>query len=122
MDGDRNNPQPRANQHHDRSSIGLGELGEVLGVSRMVKAGAIEGFLVYRVGDERSGAPAADITDGGLDRAEDRRRIVGVWAARRSANRLADRHDRKRLAKDGRGLIWSIDGTNRHRPAESLSQ
>ena len=64
-----------------------GELGEILGVPGMTKAGAIKAVLVDRVGDERRGAPAAHIADGGLDRAEDRRRIAGVRPARLRADR-----------------------------------
>jgi len=88
----------------------------------MMKAGAIKALLVDRVGNEGSGAPAADIADGGLDRPQDRRRIVGVRPTRLSTNPDADRYDRERIAEDRRCSSRLIDWPNRHWPAEPPDQ
>ena len=75
-----------------------------------------------RVGDERRGAPIADVADGGLDRAEDRRRIARVRAARLGTNSRVDRHDRKRVREDGGRSIRRVDRPDRYRPVEPPSQ
>src|SRR5947207_14914082 len=46
MNRNRDYAQPRAHQHHDRSRASLRELGEVLGMAGMVKAGSIEAGLL----------------------------------------------------------------------------
>src|SRR5262245_20750834 len=122
MDRNGAHSQPRAHEHHDRRFDGPGEFGEILGVSGMVEPGAIETVFVDWVGDDRRGAPAADIADGVLDGAEDGRRIAGVGPARLGANGHPDGHDRERLAKGGQRSIGSVDRANRYRPVEALSQ
>ena len=122
MDGHGNNPQPRAYQHHYRNLVSRRELGEVLGVARMMKAGAIEALLVNRVGHQRGGATAANIAHGDLDRAKDRRRVGSVWAAGHSMNGCADWCDRKRVWENGRCARRSVDRTNRHLPVETPGQ
>src|SRR5207248_8423195 len=88
----------------------------------MVKAGSIEAVLVDRVGDHRRGAPIAHVADGGLDRAEDRGRIAGVWAARLGTNGHVDRYDRKCVPKDQRRALGRVDRPDRYRPVEPPSQ
>ncbi len=79
-----------------------GQFGQIFGVPGMAKPGAIEAVLVDRVGDKRRRAPAAHIGDGGVDRADDRRRIGGVGLSRPAAHRRAERRHRKRRAEDAR--------------------
>src|SRR5207249_12157788 len=58
MDGDRDRAQARRAQHHDRRGSGssLARQGaEIGGVAFIGEAGAVEGFLLDRVGDDGGG-------------------------------------------------------------------
>jgi len=66
----------------------------------MGKAGAVEAVLVDRIGDQRRGAAVTDIGDGGVDRADDSRRIRRIGMACPPAQRGADRRDRQGFAEN----------------------
>ena len=122
MDGDWDDPQRRTDEHHHRGLSGSREVREIFGVPGMVKTGAIKAVLVYRVGHERRGSPAADIPDGGFNRMEDRWRVARVGARRSSMNCPTDWGDRNGVVENGQRLIRSIDRSNRCRPSETPSQ
>ena len=120
MNGNRDNAQSRAHQHHDRNPITPRQLGKVFGMSGMMKTGPVKAFLVDRVRNERSSAPAANIADSGLDRAQDGGRVARIRAARLGPDGVAHRHDRERVVEYKQCPIRSVDRPDRHGPAKLL--
>ena len=78
----RDDPQSGAREHHHRDFGNPGKRGEIFGVSGVLKAGPIKALFVDRIGDERGGAPAHDITNPGLYRAEGRLHARGLTNVR----------------------------------------
>src|SRR6516165_754854 len=122
MNGYRYDTQPRADEHHHRCFADPGKSGQILGVSWIPKAGAVKAVLVYRIGDERCRVPGQHVTDPGLDRAEDSRRIRRIGVRRQGPQGDADRGDRESFGKYRRRVFRSADRLNRYRPTETASQ
>ena len=84
------------------------KLGEILGVSGLGEAGAVEHVLGDRIGDDRAGGAGADVGHGAVDGGERRRRARLIRSARLGADRHAD-VDNGQRGREGRPCRRRLD-------------
>ncbi len=121
MDGDRNDAQPGAGEHHHRLGA-AGQFGKILGMPGMLEAGGIEDLLVDRIGDDRRGAAGTGKGDGGVDCRDDGARVPGIAIAGAHRAGQGNRQHRQVVGEGGAGLLRRGDRRDRHAPAEPARQ